>query len=236
MESFFSSLADPLSTNVWILIIRLLLAAVLGGLVGFERGLHGRAAGLRTHMLVSIGAALTAIVGISISVSMQAIGVNSDAARISAQVISGIGFLGAGTILLKKGNSQITGLTTAAGLWATAALGIAIGCGLYLVGIAAAVIYVLAFTVLSLLEFKLRYKRQRIFVYVEIDSVESVKEITSYLTEAHQAIELSVTTPRSGTSPHVGIETLVRLSPGKSAADCVRAIEEQEHTVFVLNV
>lgn len=88
---------------------------MLGGLVGFERGLHGRAAGLRTHMLVSIGAALTAVVGIGISVSMQAIIVNSDAARISAQVISGIGFLGAGTILLKKGNSQITGLTTAAG-------------------------------------------------------------------------------------------------------------------------
>lgn len=236
MSTFFTSLCDPFCTDIWVLIVRLVLAAVLGGAVGFERGFHGRAAGLRTHMLVSIGAALTAIIGVSVSVSMSSRGINSDAARISAQVISGIGFLGAGTILLKKGNSQIMGLTTAAGLWATAALGIAIGYGQCHVGAAAAVIYVLTFTVLSRLEFRLRYKRQRVFVYVEIDSVNSVKEIAAYLTETYHAIELSVTPPRSGTMPHVGIEALIRLPVGQSLPDCSEAIGARDHIIFVLNI
>ena len=186
-------------------------------------------------MLVSLGAALTSIIGISLSISMHDYLINSDAARISAQVITGVGFLGAGTILLKKGNSQIMGLTTAAGLWATAAIGLAVGSGLYIVSIVAAIICVFAFTVLSRLEFRMRYKRQRIFVCVEIDSVDSVKAITSYLSQNFQATELSVTPPRSGTQPHVGVEALIRLF-GHDINDCTGMIEEQEHVVFVLNI
>lgn len=107
--------------------IRLLIAAVLGGLIGFEREIHGRAAGLRTHILVCVGSALMMLTSIHmISLSQGGAG---DPGRIAAQVVSGIGFLGAGTIMRFK--ASIKGLTTAASLWAAAGVGLAVGSGLY---------------------------------------------------------------------------------------------------------
>ena len=91
-------------------ILRLVVAALMGGLIGSERGRHGRPAGLRTHILICIGAAMTSLTSMYLS---EMLGFNDDVARISAQVISGIGFLGAGTIMIRN-NSVITGLTTAA--------------------------------------------------------------------------------------------------------------------------
>ena len=102
--------------NVASIAIRLILALLIGSVIGLERGKQGRAAGMRTHILVSIGSCLTVMIGIYVS---TALGFSSDPMRVSAQVVSGIGFLGVGSILL-KGRFQITGLTTAAGLWATA--------------------------------------------------------------------------------------------------------------------
>ena len=112
--------------NIVTILIRLVLAVVCGGIIGLERGRQRRAAGLRTHILVCLGAALTATVGFFAREVLEIS--SSDPLRISAQVISGIGFLGVGTILI-KGRFQITGLTTAAGLWVTAAIGIALGAG-----------------------------------------------------------------------------------------------------------
>ena len=110
-------------TNFLSAMVRLLLAAVLGGLIGTERAVKGRAAGMRTHILVCIGSALTALVGLYVT---ENLGLDSDPMRLSAQVISGIGFLGGGMILV-RGRAHITGLTTAAGLWTTAAIGLAMG-------------------------------------------------------------------------------------------------------------
>ena len=107
---------------------RLLLAAVFGGCIGAERGRHGRPAGLRTHTLVSVGACISMMIGLY---CVEKIGFNVDPLRIAAQVVSGIGFLGAGTIISDQ-NAHITGLTTAAGLWTTACIGLAIGLGFYL--------------------------------------------------------------------------------------------------------
>ncbi len=106
---------------------RLLLAAALGGLVGFERERHNRPAGLRTHILVCLGSTLVMIV--SVVGFAGELGARGDQARIAAQVVSGIGFLGAGTIM--RQGSAIRGLTTAASLWVVAAIGLAVGIGLY---------------------------------------------------------------------------------------------------------
>ena len=106
---------------------KLLLATVFGGLIGLEREIKGRPAGMKTFSLVCIGSTLVMITNEYISVNLSLTG---DSARMAAQVISGIGFLGAGTIMVTRQN-QIRGLTTAAALWVTAALGIAIGTGFY---------------------------------------------------------------------------------------------------------
>lgn len=106
------------------LCIRTLLALICAGVIGFERDAHGSAAGLRTHILVCIGAMIAMSTGV-----FTATYISGDASRIGAQVVSGIGFLGAGTIMVTKGH--IKGLTTAAGLWASACIGLAIGTGFY---------------------------------------------------------------------------------------------------------
>ena len=103
MESIMSYLRE---FQVWTVIIRVVLAALAGALVGFERSAHGRAAGIRTHMTVSVGAALTVMIGLF---AVNTLGVSSDPLRVAAQVVSGVGFLGAGTILLRHGGSQIQG-------------------------------------------------------------------------------------------------------------------------------
>ena len=106
---------------LWESLLKIAIAMVVGGVLGMERGKQGRAAGMRTHILVCMGAALTAMTGVY---ATEVLGFGTDPMRISAQVISGIGFLGVGTILI-KGRFQITGLTTAAGIWTTAGVGLA---------------------------------------------------------------------------------------------------------------
>jgi len=119
--------------------LRLLLAAALGGVIGFDRERHTWAAGLRTHMLVCLGAALTMIVSAFafFDVLEHYPRVVLDPSRIAAQVISGIGFLGAGTIMFLHRENVIRGLTTAAGLWTVAAIGLAAGGGMYLAAVIA---------------------------------------------------------------------------------------------------
>lgn len=112
--------------NVASVALRLVLALLFGGTIGFERGIRQRAAGLRTHMLLCVGAASTMLVSQYLYASYGV----GDPARLSAQVISGIGFLGAGTIIVTRRN-EIKGLTTAATLWTTACMGIAVGVAFY---------------------------------------------------------------------------------------------------------
>ena len=112
------------SFNVTSVSVRLLLALFMGAAIGLERTKHGRSAGMRTHVLVCIGAALSSLIGVF---AVQN-GLSGEATRVGAQVISGIGFLGAGLILVQN-RSRIIGLTTAAGLWNTAIIGLALGTG-----------------------------------------------------------------------------------------------------------
>lgn len=117
---------------------RLFLAAALGGVIGFEREKHNkRMAGFRTHILVSIGSALIMLVSIHLF-EIYAGKAPVDPARIAAGVVTGIGFLGAGTII--RSGESVRGLTTAASLWTVSGIGLAIGCGFYIAGLATAII------------------------------------------------------------------------------------------------
>ncbi|MBO4340742.1 MAG: MgtC/SapB family protein [Bacteroidales bacterium] len=120
----------------WVLILRLVFAGLFGGLIGLEREIRAKEAGIRTHFIVALGSALFMII------SQYAFdGQQHDAARVAAQVVSGIGFIGAGVIIFQK--NAIRGVTTAAGLWVAAAIGLATGAGLYPVSIAATILTVI---------------------------------------------------------------------------------------------
>lgn len=121
VQEEFSDLPDL--EQITRIVLRLVLAALLGGILGYEREQHGKAAGIRTHMLVSLGAALFVLVPQQGGMEM------ADMSRVLQGVIAGIGFLGAGAILKLKDEEQVHGLTTAAGIWMTAAIGIACGLG-----------------------------------------------------------------------------------------------------------
>nr|WP_300003783.1 MgtC/SapB family protein [Tissierella sp.] len=138
------------------LVLRLLLATLIGGLIGIERENTNRPAGLRTHILVTVGSALIMLI------STQNFGEGNDPARLAAQVVSGIGFLGAGTII-RTGNT-IRGLTTAASLWVCGGIGLAIGSGYYLGGITTAIIVFLSLGLLNNLETKLEINKYRVMI------------------------------------------------------------------------
>lgn len=134
------------------IVFRLLLSALLSGMIGLERQLHRRAAGLRTHILVSVGATLIMLTSVYIF-DIYKDKAPVDPARIAAGVITGIGFLGAGTII--RYGEEIRGLTTAASLWVVAAVGLAVGCGFYIAAVATAIIVLLALLFLRRLESKI---------------------------------------------------------------------------------
>ncbi len=150
--------------------IRLILSVVVGGIIGFERGKHGSAAGLRTHILVCIGSAMSSITGFYV---FNTLGIPGDVLRLSAQVVSGIGFLGAGMIIVKNSNLVI-GLTTAAGMWATSAIGIALGFGFYS---GAAIATILCFFTIAFLTVFERRRKKSEHIYAEIDLSQKVEDI-----------------------------------------------------------
>ena len=141
MQNVFSELISDIAANGF-LIIRMLLAAVCGIFIGFERSRRQKDAGIRTHMIVALGAALAMIVSkYGFFDLLQYEGLRADASRIASNVITGVGFLGAGVIFVR--DVSIKGLTTAAGIWTTASVGLAIGAGMYTVGIGATLVMIL---------------------------------------------------------------------------------------------
>ena len=143
--------------------VRLLVAMLVGLVIGMEREYTNRPAGLRTHILVALGACVVAITGEMVVAHYRALGSNSDPARLAAQVISGVGFLGAGTIL--RDGATVKGLTTAASLWAVACLGIAAGFGYHFVALAGMVLIFVTLTILEVLQNKFMSNHSTTFEY-----------------------------------------------------------------------
>jgi len=165
----FDFSTDLSSINDTTILLRLFLSVLLGGLIGFERGRAGRPAGLRTHILVCLGSTLAIMTNQYI---FEKYGV-SDPSRMAGQVISGIGFLGAGTIIV-TGRHQVKGLTTAAGLWATACMGLAIGIGFYKAAIVSCVFIAFATVVLHRLDNIMLSKSKILDIYIEINKTASI--------------------------------------------------------------
>ncbi len=212
--------------------LRLVVAALLGALVGLEREVHGHQAGMRTHMLVSLGSAIFTVLSIYGFTSVP--GTSSpDPTRITAQVVTGIGFLGAGAIL--KFGTNVRGLTTAASLWVIAAVGLAAGAGEYIVAIVGSVIAVLALGPLHQLvqrlerrgarEIRLRLKLARLDTFDRISQILlehriEIVSIRSERTDDGQQMDLDLRLPRPGILqqlltelgrlPEVEVQTMAR--------------------------
>ena len=221
MKTIIELLSDINTISV---LVRLVLAVILGGLIGSERGKHGRAAGLRTHILICVGATMTALTGLFVAGS-----VGGDAFRISAQVVSGIGFLGAGTILVRN-NSIVTGLTTAAGMWTTAAIGIAIGYGFYTASVLATFLCIFTATVLSKLESN---SKNVLRFYAEVGDVNETGTVVEKIKELSGIVcSVDVMAPKSNMSGHVGLNIDVKNPDEKD--DVKSMISSVEGVCFVV--
>lgn len=173
--------------NAWVILFRLVLAAVLSGMIGFEREFHGRAAGFRTHILLCVGSALVMLTSMHIF-DIYYGKVSVDPARIAAGVITGIGFLGAGTIMHSR--SSVRGLTTAASLWVVAGLGLAVGSGLYFGSAVATGITIVTLMLFSRLEHAMIRKDWYKTIYIEAkDGTDRIKSIRQSL--AHYGVDIT---------------------------------------------
>lgn len=214
--------------NMASLLVRLLLAMLLGGFVGLERGRKRRAAGFRTYMLVCIGAALTMLLGQYQAAVFDLTG-SSDVSRYGAQVINGIGFLGAGTIIL-TGRREVKGLTTAAALWACACMGLAVGAGFYECVLLGLVLIFLSVRILPLLEAYLRKKSRNLNLYVEFFAVQDVRQIISCLKQLGVTVvdvEVELGAENSQQGPNAVF--VLRLKRKQSHAEVLSAVFRLEH-------
>ncbi len=209
------------------IILRLLVAAGLGAIIGLERERDNQPAGLRTHMILVVGAALAMVLSINIAEQYE-----GDPARLAAQVISGIGFLGAGAIL--RYGFNVKGLTTATTLWSMAIVGLAVGYGYYLIGVVTTGLMLLTLTLLNVLEKKfIRTSVPRTFVIQAADRPGIVKEVRKVISRLSEkiitfTIQKNIKTKRLRISiaAHVKVgEKMENLTEAISAIDGVRGLK-----------
>ena len=211
--------------NTFSVTFRLFLAVLFGGAIGMERGATKHSAGFRTHILVCVGAALAMLTNQYIAVTFTG---SIDPSRMGAQVITGVGFLGVGTILV-TGGQKIKGLTTAAGLWASACIGLALGIGFYSGAIIAGVMVFLSLTILKRFE-SYFYDLSRVLeLYVELESLHALKDYQTFIRsqgiQIHNS-QLNTTGPTHAGG--IGFHMSVRIPKGMKHTDAVQLLSSHE--------
>lgn len=203
-------------------VLRITAALLLGGIIGLERGMKNRPAGMRTYMLVCVGSCMIMLTNQYIYQVFQA----GDPVRMGAQVVSGIGFLEAGTIIVTK-RSQIKGLTTAAGLWAAAAVGLATGVGFYEAAIFGGLTVFCILTVLHHLDDKMHSKTRRAEIYVELSGKLSLGEFLRQVRELEvvvDSVQMDHESMGEGVRSYVAYLKLPKGSEHVALMDTVRHI------------
>lgn len=214
--------------NAVSVVVRIVLAMFLGGLIGIEREKSKRPAGFRTHILVCVGSCMTALIGLFV---WSETGSTADPLRISAQVISGIGFLGVGTILVKE-HDHITGLTTAAGLWTTAAIGIACGYGFYIVALIGTPVVAVTAAILYKFEARGRKKNRKRTFYVEVQGAETLNTFIDWLEQDLKAVHIKVTAPCTAIGGNVGLEVVLPMIGNEDTKTVLEKLRDKEEVLF----
>lgn len=209
--------------------VRLLLSLLCGGVLGVERGRKKRPAGFRTYMLVCMGAVLVMLT----SEYIAKIYGNADPARMGAQVISGIGFLGAGTIIV-TGRNRVKGLTTAAGLWAAACVGLSLGVGFYTGALIGCLLIFIVMATLHRLDDWVMSSTKVINLYIEFGQMSDVGQFISFAKEQGFRIsDLEMTRPNGVSDTGVGVLCTLRLSQKKPHAEIIRMLSGMERVRYV---
>ena len=224
MSEFFAALP------AWaVLLIKLGFCCLSGGLIGLERGRHGRSAGLRTHLLVCLGATLVGLLDVHVHSLLD-----SDGTRMAAQVVTGIGFLGAGIILIKR-DFTVTGLTTAAGMWTTSIIGLTYGYGFY----EAAAAVTLLVIVTNILLFRLESGQKSVLcLYMEIDELAATNQVMQRLREITPMGHIEVVSPKSGNTSHIGLRlsfTKKRVRAWGQTGDDLAPFLAIDHVLYVVS-
>lgn len=221
--------------------LRLALAMLFGGMIGFERARKRRAAGFRTYMLVCLGAALTMLLGqyeYQMLNSLWAetaaeIGTRVDVSRFGAQVINGIGFLGAGTIIV-TGRQEVKGLTTAAGLWASACMGLAIGAGFYECVLLGFALIFLSIRLLPAIEVAIVENARNMNIYVEFQSLDDVGPIINRIKSLGvQIYEVDIDRGKEDKLRHPSAVFTIRLQKKQPHTLLLTAISELENVYTI---
>lgn len=216
--------------NVYSVTLRLVMAVLFGGIIGLERGSKKHQAGLRTHVLVCVGAALAMLTNQYIFENISGM---ADPTRLGAQVISGIGFLGAGMILVTSRN-KVKGLTTAAGLWASACAGLALGIGFYAGALIAGGLIFIVLALLPNLE-EYFYKKSRLInLYVELDSMNNLRALLHYLrSNSFLLIETQVNKSPSIVDDGFSLNLTVKIPNKISHDEVLRELSAREGVFLV---
>ncbi len=227
--------------NIWALLLKLFLAVFFGGLIGLERGQKHRAAGSRTYMLVGIGAVLTMMLSQYESFLLTnnwaeisaAIGIKTDVSRFGAQVINGIGFLGAGTIIV-TGRQEVKGLTTAAGLWASACMGLAIGAGFFECAIIGFVLILITTTVFNKIGSWIVSTARNMDLYVEFAQMENLGEIINTVKNMDiQIFDVDIQREKQSNGVVIGAVLSTRLPRGESHSQVMSSISKFDFVTLV---
>lgn len=222
LKEIIQYLREPNTTSA---IVRLTLAAICGGIIGIERGRKHRPAGMRTHMLVCLGATLTVLIS---QYLWAVLGQTTDMSRFGAQVISGIGFLGAGTIIV-TGRQQIKGLTTAAGLWASACMGLAIGAGFYEGALLGGLMILITTTLLSRFELYIMSTARNMNIFVEFSSPDDIGMIIETVKKMNIKIfDVEITKIRATEGLYPSAIYSIRLPKKKRHTEVLTAIAKIE--------
>lgn len=201
--------------------LRLAAALVAGGIIGYERERDSQPAGLRTHMILALGAALVMILSVNIGIKY-----GSDPSRLAAQVVSGVGFLGAGAIL--RFGFNVKGLTTASTLWTTAMVGMAIGYGYYLVSLFAVVITIIVLTLVE--RFEKKFVRVNVIRTVVVDVHERegiLREVRKTISKMADAL-LAFSVQKSVKNKHMRLEIVARFNRNEKLEDMLEVISSIE--------
>lgn len=218
--------------NIISIVVRLILSLVIGGLIGIDREKSTRSAGFRTYALVCLASTLVTLIGNYIYINIDK---SIDISRLSAQVISGIGFLGAGAIITSA-NQKVRGLTTAAALWTCGCIGIAIGIGFYIGALITGLFTLILLKVLKVVDKRYREKFNFVDIYLELHNPKDITNIINFLGSIGVRVVSLNSTKAKAISSEIGLDITIKIDKHKSSDNIIYDLSKIENVNLVHKV